>query len=152
VSEPRVLCSDKYGRRVIRFVTACWAASLLAALLYGAEPPVPFVNSPPPASAAKVEVEQIDIGRFGAVPEAIVRPAGPFILLLRNETADQNASFVLDPGDAGEGKLSRTPVLLFDGHGPQVKRRRAGFLTLPPGQYHLKLASTDHILCTIALK
>ena len=117
-----------------------------------AQDAIPLVN-PPPAEDKKegrIEVEQVEIGRTLAIPSAIHRPLGKFVLVVANKTANQSASFVLDPGDAAEGTLSPTPILPFPGK-TSAKRKIAGILNLTAGVYFLKSTADGHILCTITI-
>jgi hypothetical protein len=137
---------------------ACIGAKALAtACLLGASAGAQqkiFIVNPPPASAPvkAVEAEQVEIHRLFAIPNQIHRSKGPFLLFVDNETGDRSAEFVLDPGDAGDGVLSPSRVLLYDRKALRVKHRAAGFLDLDKGTYHLKSADKRHILCTITIE
>jgi len=125
----------------------------LGAGMMSAQYKIPLVNTPPPGKPDKaIEAEQVEVHALAAVPSAIHRSDGEFILMLDNETRDPKAAFVLDPGDAGEGTLSQSPVLVYDQRTPAVKNRKAGFLDLARGTYYLKTGNNGHILCTITIE
>ena len=69
------------------------------------------------------------------------------MLLLVNETGDPKASFVLE-----RSAPAAEVVLVFDSQTPEVRHRKAGFLDLPKGEYHLKAAAGNQILCTITIE
>lgn len=109
---------------------------------------IPIVNPPgqDKKPAHPLEIEHVEIHRLMALPNNITRPAGPFVLVLVNETGNPKASFAVQPARAG------TAILAFDAHTPEVRHRKAGLLDLPKGQYELTAVDSGHVLCTITIK
>lgn len=104
----------------------------------------------PRANNKPLEVEVVEINRFGATPAQIQRHPGLFILAVVNRSPDPQASFVVDPAEAGEGHLSPQPLLRIDGQKADPRRHRATTLFLAPaGAFDLKSAATGKILCKL---
>ena len=88
-----------------------------------------------------------------AIPNAIERPAGKFILVLVSKSADAPQSFQLDPGAVAEKILGPNPLLKVEGGNvAQPKRKIAYLVDLPAGEFHLKTASTGMTLCKVTGK
>lgn len=146
---------SKYSRRIFcdwkrcaKNIILCGCAGLLCAIAGWAQE-IRVVN--PPGGGKKpnrsLEMERVEIHRLIALPSSIKRPGGPFMLLLVNETGDPKASFVLE-----RSAPAAEVVLVFDSQTPEVRHRKAGFLDLPKGEYHLKAAAGNQILCTITIE
>jgi len=94
-----------------------------------------------------------------ALPNAITRPAGAFVLMLVNKTGDPKASFevraaaaVDTPSEQVAAVADPHPILQFDSTAPEVRHRRAGLLNLAKGRYELVSTSSDKVLCTITIE
>lgn len=129
-------------------LTLCGIACGLLCIWPGAAQQIPIVNPPgqDKKPAQPLEIERVEIHSRMALPTNITRPAGPFVLLLVNETGNPKASFAVRPARAA------TAILVFDAHTPEVKRRKAGILDLPKGQYELQAVDSGRVLCTITIK
>ena len=132
---------------------------LLATVLGAIEPQlcaqqiIPLQNQAAAASTTeRLEVEVIEIRHGTAMPAAIHRHVGKFILLVVNHTHDPAASFVLDPASVGEGAVGPNPFLRLTDQPASSRRRIAGLTDLPAGQFDLKSAVTGKILCRITIE
>jgi hypothetical protein len=100
--------------------------------------------------AARLEVEIVSIGQFGAVPNTLHRHAGKFILIVRNVSGDPNPSFVLESLIGGGTQQTVTPVLRLDSivawHGYW-----AGLVDAPVGQLRVSSPTTGKVLCQITI-
>lgn len=116
-----------------------------------AQRPIPLQNLPAAATKANtqgIEVEIVEVGRLGALPEAITRPAGKFTLLVVNHSGNAQESFVLEPAAVGEGTIGANPFIrLRDRPSPSFRHRLAGLIDLPQGNFDLKSATSGKVLC-----
>ena len=136
-----------WKRSTAKLARYCLACGLLC-IQPGAAQQIPIVNPPgqDKKPAQPLEIERVEIHGRMALPSNITRPAGPFVLLLVNETGNPKASFVVRPAGTA------TATLVFDAHTPEVRRRKAGLLDLHKGQYELAAVDSEHVLCTITIK
>lgn len=106
-----------------------------------------------PNAGEKLDVEQIEVRRLGAIPNEIHRHAGRFLLLVINrDPEDPNAVFVIDPAAIGAGKIGPSPVLRVGGIGiDDRKHRAAGLFEGTPGEFDVKYAETGKIVCKIKI-
>jgi hypothetical protein len=100
----------------------------------------------------RVEAETIEVGPGGAIPAAIQRPAGKFILLLTNRTQEAGAAFIVDPAAVGEGVIGPESLLRLTDAPTRSKHRMAGLIELPAGEFNLKSAKTGKVLCRITIE
>jgi hypothetical protein len=110
-------------------------------------------GSPHPNAGEKLDVEQIEVRRLGAIPNEIHRHAGHFLLLIVNRNPeDPNTAFVIDPAAIGDGKLGPSPLLRVGGIGiNDRKHRSAGLFEGKPGEFDVKYADTGKIVCKIKI-
>lgn len=100
----------------------------------------------------RLEIEVMEIHRLSAVPNHI-RRSGKFVLLLLNRTSDANAAFVLEPVASGGAQASQTAAVRWGGPGGwSSKRASSAIIDQSPGEFHLKSATTGHVLSTITVE
>ena len=97
----------------------------------------------------RIETEIIALTPAGAVPATIVRKAEPFFLLLLTQAKQTPFDVSLVPVAALPDPLKLQGII--NQHSLEKKRRSAGLIDLPPGEYHLQ-TSDSQILCTITLQ
>jgi hypothetical protein len=101
---------------------------------------------------SRLEAESIEITPGGAIPAAIHRPAGKFIVLLTNNTQENDAVFVVDAAVEAEGAAEAEPLLRLADAPTRPKHRMAGLIELPPGEFDLKSAKTSKVLCRFTIE
>lgn len=150
--------------RFIGFSFALIAAGATAALCGEAQQKVHIENLKDTAGrsqasrmedVSRLEAESIEITPGGAIPAAIHRPGGKFIVLLTNSTPETDAVFVVGAAKAGEGAegAERAEPLLRLADAPtRPKHRMAGLIELPPGEFDLKSAKTGKVLCRFTIE
>jgi hypothetical protein len=147
----RLFCDSKRGVKYI-ILGGMICAGLLCTTPLSAQQ-IPVVN--PPGKGKKpdgsLEIERLEIHRLMALPSSIKRPAGPFVLVLVNETGNPKASFILERVIPAV-EAAAAAAIVFDSHTPEVRHRKAGLLDLPKGGYYLKAAAKDQILCTLTIE
>jgi len=118
--------------------------------LGGGQSSLPLVpGSPAPESGERLEIEQVEVNRFGALPREIHRKAGRFLLLMTNRSQDsQEAGFVVDPAGVGDLKLGQNPLLRLGAKSASDgKHRSAALFDATAGSFDLKDAKTGKVVC-----
>jgi hypothetical protein len=112
-----------------------------------------FPGSPRPNAGERLEVEQLEIRKFGAIPNEIHRKTGRFLLVLANHGgAASTAGFLVESSLIGDLKLGPNPLLHIGGAAASdAKHRGAALFDAPPGSYDLKDAATGKIICKIII-
>jgi hypothetical protein len=140
--------------RISSIKKLCLLPAVLMSTQLQAQREVPLPPSfQKPGASQPLEVEVVEIRRLGAIPSEIHRHPGKFLLLLINKSGDDSASFVIDPGAIGEGKVGPSPLVQLGGTGlSDHKHRSAGVFEGPAGAFDLKSAATGHIVCKIEIE
>lgn len=108
-------------------------------------------DAAPKEGEPKLEIEVVEIGRFGASPDVIKRPAGKFILLIINRSDQPDASFALEPAKT-EQLSRRAPPSFARKELWKRNQRAAGVIDTAAGELHLKSVTTGKTLCTITIE
>jgi hypothetical protein len=137
--------------------TALAVACLLGSTLLAQSTPAPNGLGAVPAAAPadksekkRIETETVTITRGGAVPSEITRKAEPFFLRIIMPLPDLQLSVnLVSPGALPDPSKLRGAVDLLS---LQKKRRSAGVIDLPPGEYHLQSTATGQTLFMLKLQ
>jgi hypothetical protein len=93
----------------------------------------------------RLEAEIITIGPAGFEPAEITRPAGRFMLAIKNHSGQNDLSIQLNVEGGNKDRKDRVARM------PRGKSRSLKHLDLPPGQYVLTEASHPEWVCRITL-
>lgn len=124
---------------------SCCCEALVAQTSIPVGNAVQQVQSP----SVKLEVEQIEIGKMTALPPAIHRHAGKFLLLV-SDPRRFALSFVITKV-ASDSATNTTPLVTIDRRYPVVAHKQAALIDLPSGQYEMKLSATGQVFCSFTI-